>query len=729
MTTAEHESKEPSLFKPGRNCWQVERASHATMLVDCANYYRALHQAVSVATHSVFVLGWDIDSRIELLRDDTFRDQGLPCTFFDLVQQKARENPNLMFYLNRWDYSWFMAAQREGLSKVRWYSQSPPNVKYCLDGIIPLGACHHQKIVVVDDEIAFCGGMDIALNRWDHRHHYPKNPKRVDPGGVYAPGTCNHYGPYHDIQMIVAGPVVQALSKLARERWRLATGVEAIGMNPNRAVGGTIPPAWPEGLRPQLTDIKTAISLTVPQMYDVEPHYEIEALYLDLIARAERFIYMENQFFSRRCIAEALNRRLREKPELRALLVSCYDPEGIMERKAMWHGRVLFRDALEAGGMAGRVVMAYPTSGLNGDEKPVRIHSKIMMVDDRYLRVGSSNINNRSMMLDTECDLVIEADDVQARQAIAHLRNDLIREHTGMEVRQIEQLIQGDAKAEAFLKPVPHSRQHLRRINDEAYRNEMFAGLATRLADPEKPFLPAEMTMAPRCSGKKRNVALRLMAVILAIIAIALIWKVTPLAEYATPDRVVPLLEQTRNTPWAIPAALVFYILGCLVFFPHMVLTAVIVIVFAPLEAFMIAMGGSLVGGAIGFMAGRVLGMKSLRALVGLAAEKISYYVKKGGILGVTLLRMVPVAPYTVVNLGLGMTEVSFGTFMAATFLGMLPGTIVAAFLGYSMLELWQNPNPKNLLHVASGVAAWLVIIIVSHILARQWKARKESMA
>jgi phosphatidylserine/phosphatidylglycerophosphate/cardiolipin synthase-like enzyme/uncharacterized membrane protein YdjX (TVP38/TMEM64 family) len=692
------------------------------MLVDCANYYRALHEAVRAAQHSVFVLGWDIDSRIELLRGAEAERSPCPNTFFDLIQWKARQSPEVMIYLNRWDYSVFMAADRENFSTSKWKSHSSKNVFFLLDDQLPLGASHHQKVVVIDDEVAFCGGMDIAIGRWDKRQHHPKNRNRVDPEGSLKPGE-KKFGPYHDVQIVVAGPVASILAELARKRWRAVADFNPVPMR--QVHTNALPDTWPN-IDVDFKNVDMAVALTMPPYKKHRATRQIERLYLDMIASAERFIYMENQFFSRRNIAAALVKRLKEKPELQVLLLSCYNPEGIMEKKSLWYGRLLFRDILEKGGVADRVVLAYPISHENNVEKPVRIHSKLMIVDDRYLRVGSSNINNRSMALDSECDLVIEGKDKKTCQKIASIRNDLIREHTGRTHADIAKLVtNGDVQT--FLDDVKHSRQHIRKINDEQYRNERFTALATRLADPEKPLLPS--FILPRLRIKKYAIPIRLALAALLIVGFALIWQVTPLREYATPDKVLPLLEGVRNTPWVLPVTLGLYVLGTLIFFPHMIMTAVIVVIFAPFEALCIAMFGSLISGAIGYVAGRKLGAKSLRAMIGDSAKTISGYANKGGIMGLTLLRMVPVAPYTVVNLALGMMEVTFLTFVIATFLGMLPGTLVSIFLGHHIMELWQHPDVKGLLAVSSGLAAWLGMIGLTHFLVRRWQKHSSRAA
>ncbi|MCH2546493.1 MAG: VTT domain-containing protein [Alphaproteobacteria bacterium] len=704
-----HANNNDTLFHLGENCEFISTADHAAVLIDCANYYNALYESICNAKHSIFVLGWDIDGRIKLCRDGNKKNP----RFFDLIQWKAKENPDLQVFLNRWDYSIFMAKDREAFGSWRWRNKSASNVHYCLDGATPLGASHHQKIIVIDDEVAYCGGMDIALDRWDQRDHMPCNHKRIDPGAIDS--QLHKFEPYHDTQMVMSGPVVEVFSKIARDRWKLGTGEETITMR-QRPQTTDVPPAWPQSTKSQFTHVDLAISRTLPQWGAVEKTHHIKSLYIDMINKAENFIYMENQFLSQDDIAQALNDRLLEKPKLQVLLVSCYDPQGAMQRKSLWQGRVRFRDLVEANGVADRVTMASVITRFDQVEKPVRIHSKLTVVDDTYLRVGSSNINNRSMYMDTECDVVIEAKDAATRTQIAAIRNDLIREHTGQEIKDIQQIIDSQEKPEAFLKYLSHSCQHLRKINDEQYRYERFAGLANFLADPKKPLIPVGISMF-----LSKIHTMRVLMVVIAIALMALIWKFTPLAEYATPETIVPILEEVRNTPWSVPLAMAIYTIATLLFFPHMAMTATIVLVFSPLQAFSIAMTGSLVSGAIGFWIGRKLGMRSMRALLGNVAEKVSVYAKKGGLGGITLLRLLPVAPYTAVNLALGMLEISFWVFMGGTFLGTLPGTVIAAYLGESVLDAWKNPNSENLMLLAGGLAAWISVVVGAHLAGKWW--------
>ena len=94
----------------------------------------------------------------------------------------------------------------------------PRGVRFGFDDHHPVGASHHQKIVVVDDQLAFCGGIDLTGHRWDTSAHRPDEPARKTPLG-------KAYGPYHEVQAMVTGPAAASLGVLARDRWR-ALGAE-----------------------------------------------------------------------------------------------------------------------------------------------------------------------------------------------------------------------------------------------------------------------------------------------------------------------------------------------------------------------------------------------------------------------------------------------------------------------------------------------------------------------
>ncbi|MDU7521470.1 MAG: phospholipase, partial [Roseomonas mucosa] len=204
-----------ALLQPGRNLWRLAQAERATLLPDAAPYYDALRKALRNARHSIQIVGWDIDSRTPLAGPSGRVEDGLPETLGPFLSALAERNPDLRIRLLLWDYSVLYAMERELLPVLALRWNTPPNVELCLDDTVPFGASHHQKIVVVDGAIAFAGGLDLTIRRWDTAEHDPDNPLRVDPGGT-------PYPPFHDVQMLVDGPAAADLAELVRRRWARA---------------------------------------------------------------------------------------------------------------------------------------------------------------------------------------------------------------------------------------------------------------------------------------------------------------------------------------------------------------------------------------------------------------------------------------------------------------------------------------------------------------------------
>lgn len=412
-------------LEPGRNCWRIERADKASIVVDADNYFRAARQAMLAAEKRIMLIGWDFDARVRLPRVGP-RDRG-PETLGRFVLWLVRHRPELEVYLLRWDFGAVKALFR-GVNfpmVIRWMLHRRIHVR--LDGAHPVGASHHQKIVVVDDCLAFCGGIDMTIERWDTREHVHRAPERVGPSG-------KPYDAWHDATTALEGPVADAIAELGRQRWERSGGKPIAPVTVRNS-------CWPESLTAQFRDVEVAIARTRP-LYgsDDDEVHEIETLYLDLIARAERTVYVEGQYFASRKIGEAIARRLGEPDGPEFLLITPKDAHGWLEQEAMDSARARLVEAVRRVDKHGRFRMYCPvTSG--GD--PIYVHAKVMVVDDMVLRVGSSNMNNRSLRLDTECDVAIDATypgNEATPPVIRSIRNGLLAEQLGAAPEEVERV-------------------------------------------------------------------------------------------------------------------------------------------------------------------------------------------------------------------------------------------------------------------------------------------------
>jgi phospholipase D1/2 len=464
------------LLRPGETCWRLERADRLAVIVDAADYFATVRAALQAARHSVLLIGWDFDTRIKL--DHAADGSNVPNTLGKFLNWLAKDRPALRIHVLRWDLGTLNALARGTTPLVILDWMITGRINFKLDGAHPVGAAHHQKIIVIDDALAFCGGIDMTGDRWDTRRHLDDHPERV------RPTTRRRYGPWHDASMAVDGDAARALGDLARERWKKATGEDLDRPPP-------LPSAWPDGLDPTFRDVEVAISRTLPEDEDQKGAHEIEALYLAAIGAAERTIYIESQYFASRRIAEAMASRLREARPPEIVVVNPESADGWLQEEVMGSARVRLLRLIRAADHAQRFRLYTPVTA---GRQPIYVHAKIMVVDDRFLKVGSSNLNNRSLGFDTECDLSLEARPGAAgaralAQSITAVRDDLVAEHLGVSITDLEQAI---ARAEGSLisaiealrstgrSLVPFDPPELNQIEESVLADN-------QLLDPERP--------------------------------------------------------------------------------------------------------------------------------------------------------------------------------------------------------------------------------------------------
>ncbi|HCD06028.1 MAG TPA: hypothetical protein DEQ60_11970, partial [Methylophaga sp.] len=332
------------------------------------------------------ILAWDIDSRLRLVRGEKQTDA--PAELGDLINAVLEQKPELNFYILNWDWAMLYTLEREWLPLFRPGWKKQDRLHYQLDGECPFGGSQHQKIVVIDDKIAFCGGIDPGKHRWDSSDHAPEDKRRIDPDNVAYP-------PFHDMQMLVDGEAAKSLAELARERWLKATGQQL-----------TQPPhyvedIWPHYIRPDFQQVNIAISRTQPEFEGQPEITEVETLYLDAIAAAEKLIYIENQYFTSWKVAEVLAQRLAESDGPEVVIVCPKMTGGWLEQHTMDVLRSRVSRKLCDADKHDRLRICYPHHEALG-EMYISLHSKMMIVDDCFLRIGSANLSNRSMGLDSE---------------------------------------------------------------------------------------------------------------------------------------------------------------------------------------------------------------------------------------------------------------------------------------------------------------------------------------
>jgi phosphatidylserine/phosphatidylglycerophosphate/cardiolipin synthase-like enzyme len=419
------------ILKPGRNCLDIFGVSETGLLIDVRDYYKTFYEVARKAQRYILIAGWQFDSSVKLLRgDDAGGTDG--AVFRKFLNGLCADNPELEIYILAWDFSMIFSIEREWFQKWIFDWSSNERMHFRFDSAHAVGASHHQKFSVIDGQIAFVGGMDICSDRWDDRKHLPENPHRSNEDGIV-------FGPYHDVQSYHAGKAAIKLTELFLERWEISGG----GKIDLPSVTGDIPeinvPVKIDSDRVAIC--RTLAKTLVPRQDSVK---EIKYLYEDAISSSESLIYIENQYFTSRSVYAALVNRMgtaRSRP-IQLVIVLPKSPNAFSEEVSLGVIQTkLLRSLKNAAAETGRDLGIYYTGSIAkaGEEKPTYIHSKILLIDDRFLSVGSANTTNRSMGLDTELNVAWEADSPDQQNIIESVRAarvELLSEHCGIEDRE-----------------------------------------------------------------------------------------------------------------------------------------------------------------------------------------------------------------------------------------------------------------------------------------------------
>ncbi len=671
-----------SLFDEKRNCWRRSRARRFGWLVDGEAYFAALREAFGRAEHEILIVGWDIDSRTQLIRDPDHPDY--PSPLAATLETLVRDKPQLRVHVLSWDFSVIYALERELLPARSFGWQESERLHFELDGKHPVGASHHQKIAVIDGAVAFSGGIDLTKARWDTRSHAADDPRREDPDG-------NTYRPFHDVQAIVSGPAAAALRDLVSERWLNATGEPLPGLDAGND------DAWPDTVSARAEDVDTAIARTWIQPDRGRDIHEVRQLYLDTIEAARSYIYIENQYFTSPEITAALEQRLRDETPPEIVIVMPGETSGWLEQATMDVLRGEAFDRLRRADAHGKLRIVSPASGeLAGTS--INVHAKVMVVDGHFARIGSANLNQRSMGLDTECDIVV-ADDDCARLLAA----DLLAEHMGADIDHVADCL-GREGLFAAIDRCNDGPRRLERLDVATSEIEQtLLRPMAQIADLEKPLM--------RASGRAHNAdagsAGAMHTPVSGWLFIALIATVLGLWIYlgmqGTDGQFEPreVLHKLRGlaahplAPWiAVPA----FVAGSLVVTPVTAMIALCGLLFDPWVAVLTATAGMLASTAVNHWLGARLGNALSVRIPGRVTAKINKLARASDMWSLAGLRLIPIAPFTVVNLVAGASGVRLADFLAGSLIGMGPGIVLiclsvdrarAALQGDAVFEPW----------------------------------------
>ncbi|MCB2189526.1 MAG: VTT domain-containing protein [Deltaproteobacteria bacterium] len=674
-------------MREGRNAWRVTRAGRVAFILEAERFFSLWAAAGRRARRSIYICGWDLDHGLLLRPTD-----GQPAREVRLdrfLNQLCENQPALRIHVLLWNFTSILPSDPEPRPVldlgwrtgrgviVRWDSQHPP------------GACLHQKFVVVDGELAFCGGRDLATRTW----------ASPSPGEPVARGESGSGGrpARQDLQMVVDGPAAGHLAELFRARWRGATGEEL----PIPPRGGPAP--WPEDLAPETRGAAIGVVRTQPAFQGRPAVGEMRELCRDLVAAARECIYLQSRYFTSPAVGEALGRSLSLSHGPAVVLVLPRRAPGWLDPDAMKLRRRALLDRLVAADRHGRLAVYQPR------EELLDFNATLLVADDLAALVGSAEMTERSLAWDAECGLVLAAGrGGPAAGVVTGLRDRLLAGHLGVTPADLRRAVERHGGLLSALDAFSQRGGRLVRWAEEpqdAWDQARAEG--AELAGPE-PLRPAAYLLERFLPDESRKAsqykAWKFLAFLLGLGILAAAWRWGPLARWLNPEALGAAIASLRGSPWAPLVVTAGFVVGSLVMVPLTFMIGLVAVTFSPAWAVAYSLLGGVVSSLTGYGLGRCLGRETVRRLAGGRLNRLSKQVARRGLLSVVALRLIPVTHYTIINIIAGACHVRLGDFVLGTALGFLPGIIVVSAFADRVQAILRHPGTWNILVSAAAL-------------------------
>lgn len=382
--------------------------NHVTPLIDGANYFRRLHEALRTVGAGDIVYLVDFRGDTDEQLTDTDARVG------PVLSEVAQRGAQLFGLIWRSQPDWLDQSEGANAELVRTVAEAGGEL--LLDARTRRAGSHHQKFVVIrrldraEDDIAFVGGIDLGFSRRDDGEH------RGDQQVMDFPAVYGKTPPWHDVQASIQGPAVGDIEHTFRERWYGSTVLDLsspVRMLLDRAyhagklVGAELPDRPPDP--PPAGTHAVQVLRTYParlRRYPFAPLGErsIAHAYRKVFGQARRLIYIEDQYLWAPFVADLLAEALRRNPDLHLIaIVPRYpDKEGL----SRWPSLVGREQAIKVCRSAGGDRFAiYDVENRTGN--PVYVHAKVVVIDDVWAMIGSDNLNRRSWTHDSELSCAV----------------------------------------------------------------------------------------------------------------------------------------------------------------------------------------------------------------------------------------------------------------------------------------------------------------------------------
>lgn len=669
------------LFEAGVHYTARARADTLAFFLDSAAYYGALADVIPRARRRVLIVGWCFDDRIRLVRDED--DGGVARSVGEMLIAAARANPELSVQLVLWKAPPFFSGDQHLSDSFVQAVDSQPNMKIQQVESESVFGTVHEKFVILDDTLAFLGGIDISLGRWDTPDHRSRNDHRINPDG-------ERYNPYHDTQVAMTGPVVRELFGIAADtvavdrRWRPAEV-----------------PLWPTGVPVDVENADTVLSLTRSHTDpEVEDTRQIKAVYLEAIRSARKFIYIENQYFSDESVTRELVKQLSRSNGPEVVIVMARELPDALGRWTMGVSASMHLYRLMEADRHGRLGFF----NLFSPDDPaidVKVHSKMMIIDSRIVTLGSANINRRSLSFDSELNVTIDQQRTDDPECVCRLEERVLARHSGLSVEQWRELLRRNGGSrQAALRDRARTWDGLEEGNSFLDPASV-PGEVVEYADMDRAPEPETVLYTLARQNPREFIRRTKRVWTLVLLAAGLLGAIFYLARSDIDVEQVLRSVEEINTSRPILAGL----LSILAYWLAMMLfiTIVVPIVFfaalhGPWWGIVYSVLGLFSGAVFFYALGLVLHNSDRidRYRVVRKAREQLEKIKPYGLWAVAVSRMVPSGPFLVVNFVTGLLGFTPRQFLAGSIVGLMPGIVAFSFFGEIIRNVFTDPGWFN---------------------------------
>jgi uncharacterized membrane protein YdjX (TVP38/TMEM64 family) len=328
------------------------------------------------------------------------------------------------------------------------------------------------------------------------------------------------------------------------------------------------------------------------------------------------------------------------------------------------------------------------------------------------------------MGIDTECDLAVEArEDGHIKKVIAGFRNRLLGQHLGVPEEMVSRTFESEGSLIKTIEKLQGNERTLVPLEREApkWLDKIMPG--SSLIDPERPIKADRLVqiLLPKEDLKKSYINfLGIFLIILLVVALAGMWRWTALGEWFSMQNILHEANQLKGNALMPIFVYLFYLIGGLTFFPVMVMILATALFFEPLRGFFYSLTGCLLSASFSYFLGRTMGRNIVRRLSGASVNKLSERLGKNGLTALLALRIVPIAPFTAVNIVAGASHIRFGSYLLTTFLGLFPGIFAITILGHGLETLIHDPSPGGF----AFLGGWAVLTIIIFVGMRKWLSK-----